>query len=106
LLKFLSTPLFTGCRSISRVWLVGDFFCQTFFYWAVLIQLLCGMRPGEISQLRCADVAMLYNKWHFRFAKRSMLAEGDADARGDQVQSRHEGLRRGQSPLPGREPQA
>jgi integrase len=43
-----------------------------------LIQLLCGMRPGEISQLRCVDVALLYDKWHFRFAKRSLL-EGDGD---------------------------
>jgi integrase len=77
LLKFLSTPLFTGCRSISRIWVVGDFFCQTFFYWAVLIQLLCGMRPGEIAQLRCADIADLYGKWHFRFAKRSLAAGDD-----------------------------
>ncbi|MEH2562231.1 integrase [Bradyrhizobium sp. AZCC 2289] len=79
LLAFLSRPLFTGCESISRTWKVGRFFCQTFFYWAVLIQLLCGMRPGEISQLRCVDVALLYDKWHFRFAKRSLLAEGDED---------------------------
>ena len=77
LLKFLSTPLFTGCAGISRVWIVGDYFCQTYFYWAVLIQLLCGLRPGEISQLRCADIASLYKQWHFRFAKRS-LAEGDS----------------------------
>jgi integrase len=77
LLKFLSTPLFTGCAGISRVWIVGDYFCQTYFYWAVLIQLLCGLRPSEISQLRCADIASLYKQWHFRFAKRS-LAEGDS----------------------------
>ena len=38
-----------------------------------LIQLLCGLRPGEISQLRCADIAALYGQWHFRFAKRSRL---------------------------------
>jgi integrase len=78
LLKFLSTPLFTGCAGISRVWNVGGYFCQTYFYWAVLIQLLGGLRPGEISQLRCADIAALYGEWHFRFAKRS-LAEGDDD---------------------------
>jgi hypothetical protein len=36
--------------------------CQTFFYWAVLIQLLCGMRPAGIAQLRCADIADLYGK--------------------------------------------
>lgn len=79
LLEFLSRPLFTGCASISRTWVVGRFFCQTYFYWAVLIQLLCGMRPGEISQLRCVDIGLLYGKWHFRFAKRSLLAEGDED---------------------------
>jgi integrase len=82
LLKFLSTPLFTGCRSISRIWIVGEFFCQTFFYWAVLIQLLCGLRPGEIAQFRCADIAELYGEWHFRFAKRS-LAAGDDDENDD-----------------------
>jgi integrase len=87
LLKFLSTPLFTGCAGISRVWNAGEYFCQTFFYWAVLIQLLCGLRPGEISQLRCADIAVLYQQQHFRFAKRSLVdgndeendAETDAD---------------------------
>jgi len=78
LLKFLSTPLFTGCSSISRIWIVGEFFCQTFFYWAVLIQLLCGLRPGEIGQFRCADIAELYGEWHFRFAKRSLVT-GDDD---------------------------
>jgi integrase len=83
LLKFLSTPLFTGCASISRVWNVGECFCQTYFYWAVLIQLLCGLRPGEISQLRCADIAALYGEPHFRFAKRS-LAEGDDEDREDE----------------------
>ena len=79
LLGFLGRPLFTGCASISRTWVVGRFFCQTYFYWAVLIQLLCGMRPGEISQLRCLDISLLYGKWHFRFAKHSLLAEGDED---------------------------
>jgi integrase len=79
LLKFLSTPLFTGCRSISRIWIVGDFLCQTFFYWAVLIQLLCGLRPGEIAQFRCADIAELYGEFHFRFAKRSLAVGDDND---------------------------
>ena len=82
LLKFLSTPLFTGCSSISRIWIVGEFFCQTFFYWAVLIQLLCGLRPGEIGQFRCADIAELYGEWHFRFAKRSLVT-GDDDEEED-----------------------
>jgi len=40
------------------------------------------MRPGEISQLRCLDISLLYDKWHFRFAKRSLLAEGDEDGDG------------------------
>jgi integrase len=79
LIKFLSTPLFTGCHSVSRIWIVGEFFCQTFFYWNVLIQLLCGLRPGEISQFRCADIAELYGEWHFRFAKRSLAAGDDDD---------------------------
>jgi integrase len=78
LIKFLSLPLFTGCAGAARIWNPGDYFCQNFFYWAVLIQLLCGLRQGEISQLRCADIAKLYDQWHFRFAKRS-LADGEKD---------------------------
>jgi hypothetical protein len=57
---------------------VGGYFCQTYFYSVVLIQPLCGLRPAEISQLRCADIAALHGEWHFRFAKRS-VAEGDDD---------------------------
>jgi integrase len=82
LLKFLSAPLFTGCAGVSRTWVVGAYFCQNYFYWTVLIQLLCGLRPGEISQLRCADIALLYGQWHFRFAKRS-LADGDDEENED-----------------------
>jgi integrase len=84
LLKFLSAPLFTGCASVNRTWVVGASFCQNYFYWTVLIQLLCGLRPGEISQLRCADIALLYGEWHFRFAKRS-LADGDDEENDDQA---------------------
>jgi integrase len=85
LLKFLSTPLFTGCAGISRVWNVGGYFCQTYFYWAILIQLLCGLRPGEISQLRCADIAALYREWHFRFAKRSLAEDDDDEDREEEM---------------------
>ena len=83
LLKFLSTPLFIGCAGISRVWNAGENFCQTFFYWAVLIQLLCGLRPGEISQLRCADIAFLYHQQHFRFAKRSLADDSEEETDAD-----------------------
>lgn len=85
LLKFLQTPLFTGCDSISRVWVEGQSFCQNYFYWAVLIQLLCGLRPSEISQLRCADIATLYGQWHFRFAKRSLTHGEDENSSDDDV---------------------
>lgn len=85
LLQFLSTPLFTGCESISRIWVEGPFFCQNFFYWTVLIQLLCGLRPAEISQLRCADIALLYGQWHFRFAKRSLTHGADDEPSDDET---------------------
>src|ERR1700709_933813 len=39
------------------------------------------MRPGKISQLRCMDIGLLYGKWHFRFAKHSLL-DGDEDCEG------------------------
>ena len=68
-LRLASMPLFVGCKSIHNAWLAGDRFIQTFFYWCVLISMLCGLRPGEIAQLRCRDILDLYNRPHFRFAK-------------------------------------
>ena len=49
-------PLFTGCLSRTRIWQAGDYFIQNNLYWAYILALLTGMRPGEIGQLRVSDL--------------------------------------------------
>ncbi len=56
ILKIFSMPLFTGCRSPEHFWTPGKLFVQNHLYWGYLIALLTGMRPGEIGQLRVADI--------------------------------------------------
>jgi integrase len=69
LFKFLGAAPFVGCAGRSRPWTAGKCFHQGYFYWAELISLLCGMRPGETAQLRCRDILDLYGKPHFRYAR-------------------------------------
>ncbi len=47
LYKFFASPPFTGCHGIARRWTPGAAFVQDYFYWAELIEVLCGMRPSE-----------------------------------------------------------
>lgn len=75
LYKFFSAPPFTGCDSIARCWTPGDAFIQDYFYWAELIEVLCGMRPSEIAQLRCRDILELHGKLNFRYAPHSIEDE-------------------------------
>ena len=72
LYKFFASPPFTGCHGVARRWTPGTAFVQDYFYWAELIEVLCGMRPSEIAQLRCRDILELYGKLHFRYAPLSI----------------------------------
>jgi len=56
LLDLLRLPLFTGCASRQRIWTPGGYFVQNHLYWAYLILILTGMRPGEVGQIRCVDI--------------------------------------------------
>jgi integrase len=56
LIKLISLPLFTGCANAFRVFKPGKYFLQTHIYWGYLILILTGMRPGEVGQLKCADL--------------------------------------------------
>ena len=56
LIKLIKLPLFTGCKGAFRVWTPGGYFVQSHIYWGFLILILSGMRPGEVGQLKCADV--------------------------------------------------
>jgi integrase len=79
MVRLCSMPLFTGCAGKTRVWQEGLYFFQSFFYWSVLISLMSGMRPGEVSQLRCCDVLELYDEPHFRFARFSGSDDNEDD---------------------------
>ncbi len=79
LIRLVSIPLFQGCARPPLIWKEGLFFYQNYFYWSVLITLLAGLRPGEISQLRCRDVVELYGSPHFRFARFSDSDDSDDD---------------------------
>jgi integrase len=56
LLNLLRLPLFTGCAGPHRIWTPGGYFVQNHLYWAYLILILTGMRPGEVGQIRCVDI--------------------------------------------------
>lgn len=55
--KIFSQPLFTGCQSDKRIWQPGKYFIQSHLYWAYLLLLLTGLRPGELGQLELNDIA-------------------------------------------------
>jgi integrase len=56
LLDLLRLPLFTGCAGPHRIWTPGRYFVQNHLYWAYLILILTGMRPGEVGQIKCVDL--------------------------------------------------
>jgi len=56
LLELLRLPLFTGCAGPHRIWTPGRYFVQNHLYWAYLILILTGMRPGEVGQIKCVDI--------------------------------------------------
>jgi integrase len=56
LIELISLALFTGCAGINRAWVRGKYFVQSHIYWGFLILILTGMRPGEVGQLKCADL--------------------------------------------------
>jgi integrase len=56
IIKLISLSLFTGSSSGFRVFKPGKYFVQSHIYWAYLILILSGMRPGEVGQLKCADL--------------------------------------------------
>ncbi|WP_407117598.1 DUF6538 domain-containing protein [Bradyrhizobium sp. LMG 9283] len=56
LLTLIEQPLFTGCRNRTHVWQPGGYLVQSHLYWGFLICILTGMRPGEVGQLKCADI--------------------------------------------------
>ena len=56
LIALVSLPLFTGCAGSHRIWKAGRYLVQHHLYWAYLILIFSGMRPGEVGQIRCEDI--------------------------------------------------
>lgn len=67
-LTFFGAAPFTGCKSIAHCWNEGSQYIQGYFFWANLIELLAGMRPSEIAQLRCRDILEFRGEQHFHYA--------------------------------------
>jgi len=63
-LEIISMPLFSGCDGSKRIWKPGKFFLQTHLYWAYLLLLLTGLRPGELGQLQIDDFTEKDGIWY------------------------------------------
>lgn len=55
-IRIISQPLFVGCHGETRIWKPGDYFVQSHLYWAYVLLLLTGLRPGELGQLELDDI--------------------------------------------------
>lgn len=63
-IEIISMPLFTGCAGRSRIWKPGDFFIQSHLYWAYILLLVTGLRPGELGQLKLDDFVLRDGIWY------------------------------------------
>ncbi|WP_416064599.1 tyrosine-type recombinase/integrase [Rhizobium sp. ZK1] len=62
--EIISQPLFTGCDGKDRIWKPGRFFVQSHLYWAYVLLLLTGLRPGELGQLEVDDFTLRDGIWY------------------------------------------
>jgi integrase len=58
-----TTPLYTGCKSDSRIYEPGEVLVRDHRYWLPLIALWSGARLNELCQLRVADVREVDAVW-------------------------------------------
>lgn len=61
--KIFQAPLYTGCKSSSRVYEPGDTLVRDHRYWLPLLGLWSGARLNELCQLRIADVRKVDSVW-------------------------------------------
>ena len=57
-LKIIRQPLFTGCKTETRIWKPGEVFVQSHIYWGYVLLLLTGMRTGEPGILETSDIEL------------------------------------------------
>lgn len=56
--RIFTSPLYTGCKSLSRRSTPGEIIEHDDYYWIPIVALYTGMRLGEIIQLRLTDVKL------------------------------------------------
>lgn len=62
----LSSPLFTGCKSLASCHRTGNLIPKdSYKYWVPLVGLYSGMREQEILQLHCEDLLQYKGIWVF-----------------------------------------
>jgi integrase len=83
LAKLLSSPLFTGFRSPSRLWMPGDMMVQDALYWVILIVAHSGMRREEPCQLLVKHVVQDEETgiWYFDLKARGLVLKEPASKR-------------------------
>jgi integrase len=63
-IALISMALFTGCAE-NNTWETGTYYCQNHIYWAYLILILCGARPGEIGQILIENIVVYHGEIYF-----------------------------------------
>ena len=61
----LSSPPFTGCKSLARRWMTGKYYVQDYLFWTFLILLTTGMRTGEPASIMLSDIIEKDGQWYF-----------------------------------------
>lgn len=67
----LNTPLYRGCKSLSRIHEPGSTKCRDGRFWYGLVMVLAGARNGEIEALSVDDVVQHHGIWHIDVHKRT-----------------------------------
>jgi integrase len=63
LTPLFAAPLYTGCKSASRIYEWGDHFVRDHRYWLPLLGLWTGARLGELCQLLLSDIREIEGVW-------------------------------------------
>ncbi|MBW0369995.1 site-specific integrase [Ensifer adhaerens] len=63
-MKIVRQPLFTGCHGKDRIWKPGAYLVQSHLYWAYILLLLTGLRPGELGRLELSDFKERDSIWY------------------------------------------
>lgn len=69
--KIFHSPLFTGCKSLERVYDKGDVLCRNHKFWLPILGFYCGARISEIWQLEFSDIIKKDGGWFIHISRTS-----------------------------------